>query len=137
MEHPRDMIRSQTAWDENPLNPLRPPAIRNRSEWQLHQMNRQAIARMPRNMLGIALLMAAGAPLPAPPRAPVMEPQRPMPTAEDIRKSAEAMHAMRLELADPGAERVEELNNSVAYAEAQTTFEAHMKASTLRETLKA
>lgn len=76
--------------------------------------------------------------LPTPPRRPkAISPQ-------DLRASAEAIDRMRKALANDGPaivdttdDSVEELRDSVVRREAQSTFDAHMRASRLRETIKA
>ena len=137
-----------TAWDVNPLNPMNPSRLMQRvtrAQAELHWQTKQVIRSLPRSIFGIAILKALGMPLPRPPSPKSDTATGPTITQEQLRETNERMSQIRAELAaeaapvivDTGAEKVEELQDSVQYAEAQTTFEAHMRASQLRDSIKA
>lgn len=123
---------SPKTWDQ--LHPPLPPPM-TREQAIHHHQTRNQLASMPRNIFGIALLRALGMPLPMPPRQQVV-------TQAMIEDANRRIQKMREELAagavvDTTEEAVEELRDSVVRSEAQTTFDAHMRASQLRGTLKA
>lgn len=141
-----------TAWDVNPLNPMNPSRFMQRvtrAQAELHWQTRQVIRSLPRNIFGIAILKALGVPLPRPPSPKPDTATGPVITQEQIAETNVKMAAIRAEMAaeaglgGPGVvaaapvSKVEQLQDSVKYAEAQTTFEAHMRASQLRGSIKA
>lgn len=135
---------NRLSWDD--LHPALPPPV-SAEQAMRHHETRQKIAAMPRNIFGIAILRALGMRLPNPPRKPQTV------TREMVEESNRRIQQMRDELAAKGLtvtgrpesqpeiqqlpSRVEELRDSVVRSEAQTAFEAHMRASQLRGTLKA
>lgn len=137
-----------SAWDVNPLNPMNPSRFMQRvtrAQAELHWQTKQVIRSLPRNIFGIAILKALGMPLPRPPSPTDTTGKGPVITQDQLRETNERMAQIRAELAaesrpvivDTAAEKVEELRDTVQYAEAQTTFEAHMRASQLRDSIKA
>lgn len=122
----------------NDLHPALPRPM-TQAEAIHHHNTRQAIAAMPRNIFGIAILRALNMRLPNPPRNPQMV------TRAMVEESNRRIQQMKAEqaaeqapaLTDTTNDAVEELRGSVVRSEAQSTFEAQMRASALRGTLKA
>lgn len=120
------------------LHPLFPQPV-TRDEAIAHHNTRQMIGALPRNILGIAILRALGMRLPMPPRNPQLV------TREMVEASNRRIQKIREEVAaeksagvvDTTDSAVEELRDSVTRTEAQSTFEAAMRAKALRGTLKA
>jgi hypothetical protein len=121
-------------WDQ--LHPVLPPPI-TQEQAIAHHNTRQAIGALPRNILGIAILRAMNMRLPMPPRRPQMV------TREMVEESNRRIQQMREELARESAPVIEdttegameELRGSVVRSEAQSTFEAQMRARELRKSL--
>lgn len=121
-------------WDQ--LHPVLHPPI-TQEQAIAHHNTKQAIGALPRNILGIACLRALNMRLPMPPREPQMV------TREMVEESNRRIQQMREELAresapvveDTTQQAVEELRGSVARTEAQSTFEAQMRARELRKSL--
>lgn len=121
-------------WDQ--LHPVLPPPI-TQEQAIAHHNTKQAIGALPRNILGIAVLRSLNMRLPMPPRKPQMV------TREMVEESNRRIQQMREELAresapvveDTTQQAVEELRGSVVRTEAQSTFEAQMRARELRKSL--
>lgn len=123
------------------------------SESAMYRRNRFMIASMPRNILGVsvitALARAFGRPMPNAPRDPM----------DEARKSAELIDKMRKEIAAEEGETgqatqeawdklrppsgpiqvvdaAQEVRDSAVVIEAQSAFEAQMRAKDLRDSLK-
>lgn len=107
------------------------------SESALHRRNKFMIGSMPRSILGVAVITALarkfGRPMPNAPRDPM----------DEARKSAELIDRMRKELAaeseGPAVEVVDaaqEVRDSATVIQAQSAFEAAMRAKDLRDSLK-
>lgn len=133
---------SRPTW--NDLHPVLPPRMTQKQA--LHHYNtKQAIGAMPRNILGIAILRALRMRLPNPPR------QARLLTPAMLEESNRRIQQIREELASKGLtptgrtesqpviqelpSKVEELRESVARTEAQSTFEAQMRVAELRRNL--
>lgn len=124
------------SWDD--LNPALPPA-QSQNEAKLHWLTKRTIAAMPRNTLGLAVLRALGMRPPQRPSNPV--------TPQAIRESGERIRQMQTELAAAHegvgetmiqtVDKVEELREAVSRGQAQATFEASIRAKSLRGTLEA
>lgn len=127
---------SPPTWDQ--LHPVLPPPV-TQEQAIAHHNTRQVIGALPRNILGIACLRALNMRLPMPPRKPQVV------TREQIEEANRRIQKIREEVAaeqksgvvDTTDSAVEELRESVVRSEAQATFDAHMRASQLRGTLKA
>lgn len=127
---------SHPTW--NDLHPLFPEPM-TRDEAIHHHNTKQSILALPRNILGIAILRALGMRLPMPPRPPQLV------TREMVEESNRRIQKIREELAaeqsagivDTTEQAVEELHDSVTRSEAQTAFEAQMRAKALRGTFQA
>lgn len=126
---------SPPTWDQ--LHPVLPPPV-TQEQAIAHHNTRQVIGALPRNILGIACLRALNMRLPMPPRKPQVV------TRGQIEESNRRIQKIREEVAresspvvDTTDTAVEELRESVVRSEAQATFDAHMRASQLRSTLKA
>lgn len=126
---------SHPTW--NDLHPVLPPRVTQ--EQALHHHNtKQAIGALPRNTLGIAILRALRMRLPNPPRqARVLTPAMVQASAQQIQKMREELAAQRAQddgpdIVDTTQGAVEELRGSVTRSEAQSTFEAQMRAAELR-----
>lgn len=114
------------------------------SERAQNLRNRSALASMPRNTLGVALLFVLNRTLGRPmPNAPVN------PMEQEVTGSAARIDQIRRELAeeqkppedtDAAQEEqcaaVQELRDSVARSEAQRVFESQMRARELRDSMK-
>jgi hypothetical protein len=132
------------SWDD-----LHPPMPRPVSQGEaIHHFNTKAAIRaMQRNILGVMILRALGMRLPLPP-TPKGQVITPAMVAETNRRLAE----IRAEQAEQGRtitgreeskpeiqqlpSKVEELRDSVTRSEAQTNFEAQMRAKEIRRGLE-
>jgi ABC-type phosphate transport system auxiliary subunit len=127
---------SPPTWDQ--LHPVLPLPV-TQEQAITHHNTRQVIGALPRNILGIAILRALGMRPPMPPRPPQLV------TREMVEESNRRIQKMREELAaeqsagivDTTEQAVEELHDSVTRSEAQTAFEAQMRAKALRGTFQA
>lgn len=135
MENP-----SRPTW--NDLHPVLPRPI-TQDQALSHHNTKQAIGALPRNILGIAILRALRMRLPNPPRqARPLTPAMLEESARQIQKMREELAAQRAQddgpdIVDTTQGAVEELRGSVTRSEAQSTFEAQMRAAQLRKSLNS